>query len=159
MYLLGTFAASAMSDGSVMDFFNFPEYDSSIGATALDAPIDGFQMLPNPDNEAAAKEFLLWLSQAESQDIYATEDNSVVASNSGADTSVFSDLQKKSAELANAATGISQFLDRDTIPAFANECGTLFAQFIEDPGSIDEGLSPTSRRRRSSSSKSSTPEL
>ncbi|MEM9465771.1 MAG: ABC transporter substrate-binding protein [Actinomycetota bacterium] len=147
MYLLGTFAASAMSDGSVMDFFNFPEYDSSIGAAALDAPIDGFQMLPNPDNEAAAKEFLLWLSQAESQDIFATEDNSVVASNSGADTSVFSDLQKKSAELANAATGISQFLDRDTIPAFANECGTLFAQFIEDPGSIDEGLADLEEKK------------
>ena len=34
MYLLGTFAASALADASVMDFFNFPEYDSSIGASA-----------------------------------------------------------------------------------------------------------------------------
>ena len=147
MFLLGTFAASAMGDGSVMDFFNFPEYDSAIGAASLDAPIDGFQMLPNAENEAAAKEFLLWLSQAESQDIYATEDASVVASNSGADTSVFTDLQKKSAELANAATGISQFLDRDTIPAFANECGTLFAQFVEDPSSIDEGLADLEEKK------------
>jgi len=138
MYLLGTFAASHSPElAADMDFFNFPAIDSSIGAGALDAPIDGFQMVASPTNEAAAKELLLFMSTAESQDAYLSEDPSVVASNSGANTSVYNDLQKKSAELANAATGISQFLDRDTIPDFAGACGDMFAEFIEDPSKVD----------------------
>ncbi|MEM9521048.1 MAG: ABC transporter substrate-binding protein [Actinomycetota bacterium] len=140
MYLLGTFAASAMADASVMDFFTFPEYDSAIGATALDAPIDGWQMFANPANEAAAKEFLLWVSQPEAQDLGLAIDPSVIGSNSGTDTSAYNDIQKKSAELANAATGIAQFLDRDTIPDFASACGDMFAEFVEDPSGVDAGL-------------------
>lgn len=148
MYLLGTFAASASETlAEVMDFFNFPEYDAEIGAAALDAPIDGFQMVASPANEAAAKEMLLHMSTAVSQDAYLSEDPSVVASNANADTSVYNDLQKKSAELANAATGISQFLDRDTIPDFAGACGDLFAEFIEDPSGIDAGLADLQEKK------------
>ncbi len=138
LYLLGTFAASA-SDALAadMDFFNFPEIDSAVGADTLDAPIDGYQMIADPENIEAAKEFLLYVSTADAQDAYLAEDPSVVASNSGADTSVYNDLQKKSAELAGSASGIAQFLDRDTIPDFATECGDVIAQFIENPGGID----------------------
>ncbi len=138
MYLLGTFAASASEAlAADMDFFNFPEIDPAIGAGALDAPIDGFQMIAEPKNAAAAKELLLHMSTAAAQDAYLSEDPSVVASNSGANTSVYNDLQKKSAALAGSATGISQFLDRDTIPDFAGECGNMFAEFIEDPSKVD----------------------
>ena len=43
MYLLGTFVIDAIADvQDDLDFFTFPELDSSIGADALDAPIDGF---------------------------------------------------------------------------------------------------------------------
>ncbi|MGI9606169.1 MAG: ABC transporter substrate-binding protein [Acidimicrobiales bacterium] len=141
MFLLGTFAASA-SDGLAadMDFFNFPEIDPAIGAAALDAPIDGFQLVAEPTNEAAAKELLLHMSTPVAQDAYLSQDPSVVASNSGANTSVYNDLQKKSSELASAATGISQFLDRDTIPDFAGAAGDMFAEFIENPGNVDSLL-------------------
>ena len=147
MYLLGTFAASALADASVMDFFNFPEFDPAIGASALDAPIDGFQMVASPANEAAAKEMLLHMSTATAQDAYLSEDPSVVASNANADTSVYNDLQKKSAELANAATGISQFLDRDTIPDFASACGDMFAEFVENPGGVDAALADLEEKK------------
>ena len=147
MYLLGTFAASALADASVMDFFNFPEYDSAIGASALDAPIDGYQMVQGPANEAAAKEMLLHMSTAAAQDAYLSEDPSVVASNANANTSVYNDLQKKSAELANAATGISQFLDRDTIPDFASACGDMFAEFVENPGGVDAALADLEEKK------------
>ena len=130
-----------------MDFFNFPEYDSAIGASALDAPIDGFQMVASPANEAAAKEMLLHMSTATAQDAYLSEDPSVVASNANADTSVYNDLQKKSAELANAATGISQFLDRDTIPDFASACGDMFAEFVENPGGVDAALADLEEKK------------
>ena len=65
----------------------------------------------------------------------------MVASNSGADSSVYNDLQRKSSELAAAATGIAQFLDRDTIPDHAGAAGDAFAEFIENPGNIDSLLS------------------
>lgn len=148
MYLLGTFAASA-DDRLLeeMDFFNFPALDDAIGAASLDAPIDGFQMVADPDNVEAAKEVLLWMSTADSQNAYLAEDPSVVASNSGANTSGYNALQKKSAELANAATGISQFLDRDTIPDFAGECGNMFAEFIEDPSGVDAALADLEEKK------------
>ena len=148
MYLLGTFAASHSEElASVMDFFNFPEIDPAIGAAALDAPIDGMQMIADPSNEAAAKEFLLFISTKESQDAYLAEDPSVVASSSEADTSGYNSLQQKSAQLANAATGISQFLDRDTIPDFAGACGDMFAEFIEDPSDIDGKLADLEEKK------------
>ena len=148
MYLLGTFAASA-DDRLLdeMDFFNFPEIDSDIGAASLDAPIDGYQMVASPDNAEAAKEVLLWMSTPESQNAYLAEDPSVVASNGGANSSGYNSLQKKSAELANAATGISQFLDRDTIPDFAGACGDMFAQFIEDPSGVDAALADLQEKK------------
>ncbi len=148
MYLLGTFAASA-SDALAadMDFFNFPEIDASIGASALDAPIDGFQMIANPSNASAAKELLLHMSTPAAQDAYLTKDPSVVASNSNANTGTYNDLQKKSAALAGAATGISQFLDRDTIPDFAGECGNMFAEFIEDPSKTDSLLADLEEKK------------
>ncbi len=147
MYLLGTFAASALTDASVMDFFNFPELDPEIGAAALDAPIDGWQMVAEPTNEAAAKEMLLHMSTPLAQDAYLSEDPSVVASNSGANTSVYNDLQKKSSALASAATGISQFLDRDTIPDFAGAAGDMFAEFIESPGDVDTLLADLEEKK------------
>jgi len=142
MYLLGTFAASHSEElAADMDFFNFPEIDPAIGASALDAPIDGYQMIANPKNPPAAKEFLLHLSTAVSQDAYLSEDPSVVASSSNANTGSYNDLQKKSAALAGAATGISQFADRDTIPDFAsNVLGPMLAEFIEDPSGIESAL-------------------
>ena len=148
MYLLGTFAASA-DDRLLdeMDFFNFPEIDSDIGAASLDAPIDGYQMVASPSNAEAAKELLLWMSTPASQDAYLLEDPSVVASNSGANSSGYNSLQKKSAELANAATGISQFLDRDTIPDFAGACGDMFAEFIEDPSGVDSALADLQEKK------------
>lgn len=141
MYLLGTFAASAMTDAANMDFFNFPELDPAIGASALDAPIDGYQLVNGPSNGAAAKEMLLHMSTATAQDAYLSQDPSVVASNSGANTSVYNALQVKSSELASAATGISQFLDRDTVPDIAGAAGDAFAEFIENPGAMDTLLS------------------
>jgi len=148
MYLLGTFAASA-DDRLLdeMDFFNFPALDESIGALSLDAPIDGYQMVASPDNVDAAKELLLWMSTPESQNAYLSEDPSVVASNSGADSAGYNRLQKKSAELANAATGISQFLDRDTIPDFAGACGDMFAEFIEDPSGVGDALADLQEKK------------
>jgi multiple sugar transport system substrate-binding protein len=50
MYLLGSFVAQqfAANEQDDIDFFTFPEVDSTIGADAIDAPIDGFMLAKTP---------------------------------------------------------------------------------------------------------------
>ena len=64
-----------------------------------------------------------------------------IATNKNADTSGYSALQKKSAEVIKNAKHITQFLDRDTDPGFASEAATngLIA-FIKNPDDIDTVL-------------------
>ncbi len=63
MYILGTFLNEQFPDDEEdLDFFTFPEIDSNIGSGAIDAPIDGFCMSADPDNEEGAKAFLAYLA-------------------------------------------------------------------------------------------------
>ena len=64
MYLLGVFVAQQFPKGAEqddIDFFTFPEIDSTIGADAIEAPIDGFMMAKKPKNEDGAKKLLSYL--------------------------------------------------------------------------------------------------
>ncbi|WP_295659806.1 ABC transporter substrate-binding protein [uncultured Nocardioides sp.] len=139
MYLLGTFVVDGIPDlEDDLDFFTFPELDSSIGATALDAPIDGFCLAASGSNQAGGKEMLKYLGTAEAADAANKGTTPLIAANSGADTSVYSDLQKKSAEVVQAAENIAQFLDRDTRSDFASTVIIPELQrFLEDPDDID----------------------
>ena len=141
MYFLGTFVSSNSTDQAYLDdldFFNFPEIDPAIGATAIDAPIDGWMMAAEPSNVDAAKAFLTALGQAASIDAAMAVNPSAVPANSKADTSAFTKIQTKSAELVGSAEFIAQFLDRDTSPDFvSNVIGDAFANFHADPTTID----------------------
>jgi multiple sugar transport system substrate-binding protein len=140
MYLLGTFVVDAIAaEEDDLDFFNFPEIDPAIGADALDAPIDGFCMSADPDNEEGAKAFLAWLGTAEAADAgNNASDVPFIAANSGADTSGYSPLQKKSVEIVSQASNIAQFLDRDTRAEFASTVIIPSLQtFIGNPDDID----------------------
>ncbi|MFB7115349.1 ABC transporter substrate-binding protein [Streptomyces sp. NPDC056291] len=112
-----------------IDFFAFPEIDPQYGQDAVEAPIDGFLVAKKSKNVAAAQDLLKWLGTPKAEDIYLQYDPNNVAVNSGADTSKYSALQKKSAELVSGARQISQFLDRDTRPDFAS---TVMIQAIQD---------------------------
>ncbi|MCY4727045.1 ABC transporter substrate-binding protein [Nocardioides sp. STR2] len=140
MYLLGTFVADAVADvADDLDFFTFPELDASIGADALDAPIDGFCVAAGGQNQEAAKAMIKWLGSAEAADI--ANDNAdvpFIAANSGASTSTYNALQKKSAEVVGAAANIAQFMDRDTNADFANTVMIPSIQdFLKNPDDID----------------------
>ena len=71
MYLLGMFVGQQFTEGEAaddLDFFAFPEIDSNVGADTLDAPIDGFMLSKDPENEEGAKallEYLAWPRGAE----------------------------------------------------------------------------------------------
>jgi multiple sugar transport system substrate-binding protein len=144
MYLLGNFLTTnfeAETQQDIIDdidFFAFPEINPEHGQDAIEAPIDGFMMAASPANEAGAKALLAGLGSAAAIDAYIGVDPSVVASSNGAATGGYNALQAKAAELVGGAKQISQFLDRDTDPAFASEVvGKAIADFITDPSSID----------------------
>jgi multiple sugar transport system substrate-binding protein len=140
MYLLGTFVADAVPDvADDLDFFTFPQLDDSIPADSLDAPIDGFCVSASSENQDAAKEMIKWLGSAEAADAANSgADVPFIAANSGASTSSYSALQKKSAEVVGAAANIAQFMDRDTNADFASTVMIPSIQdFLKNPDDID----------------------
>ena len=151
MYVLGMFVGQQFEEGADrddLDFFNFPEIDSNIGSDAIEAPIDGFMMAAEPDNADAAKEMLAYLATGPAQITFLTANPGSVAVASDADTSAYTALQQKSAELIAATANIAQFLDRDTNPEFAsNVMGDALADFLADPGSIDSILQDVEDRK------------
>ena len=126
-----------------LDFFNYPEFDAAIGATAIDAPDrrvhDGRQARRTPT--APRRCWPASVRPSTSMRTSAVNPSSVPA-NSKADTSTFNKIQTKSAELVGSAKFVSQFLDRDTSPDFvSNVIGDAFANFHADPTSdrLDPG--------------------
>ncbi|MCW2797848.1 ABC transporter substrate-binding protein [Nocardioides sp.] len=139
MYLLGTFVVDGIPDmEDDLDFFTFPELDSSIGADALDAPIDGFCLAAAGQNQTGGKEMLKYLGTAAAAEAANAKATPFIAANSNADTSGYSALQKKSVEVVSAATHIAQFMDRDTRADFASTVMIpSLQQFLNSPDDID----------------------
>ncbi|MFJ6567557.1 ABC transporter substrate-binding protein [Streptomyces sp. NPDC091292] len=131
-----------------IDFFAFPEIDPQFGQDAVEAPIDGFLIAKKSKNVTAAKDLLTWLGTPKAEDVYLAGDPNNVAVNDGADTSAYTALQKKSAELVAGARQISQFLDRDTRPDFASTVMIKAIQdFIGNPNDVD-GLCNSIERQK-----------
>jgi multiple sugar transport system substrate-binding protein len=152
MYLLGTFVVDGIPDvQDDLDFFTWPEMDSSIGADALDAPIDGFCLAAGGPNQEAGKEMLSWLGTAEAADA-ANEgaDAPFIAANEGASQATYTDLQKKSVEVVSAAANIAQFLDRDTNADFASTVVIpALQEFLGNPDDIDGVTSSIEEQKQS----------
>lgn len=126
------------ADRDDLDFFAFPEVDSNIGSDAIEAPIDGFMMSAKPKNAAGAKNFLKYLSTPAAQQVSVASDTTVIATNSKADTSGYTALQKKAVGFIAGAKNISQFMDRDTRPDFASLVMIPAIQtFIGKPNDVD----------------------
>jgi len=147
MYFLGTFAgqqATEKADHDDLDFFPFPtlgtEFDAELG---IDAPIDGFMIASKSPGLAADKDaalaFLEYLSTGPAQVTFLVANPNSVAAGKDADTSGYSDFQKKSAEIIGASGAIAQFLDRDTDPAFAKQMQSFLQTFLTKP---DQPLEP-----------------
>ncbi len=141
MYVLGAFVAQQFTKGAEqddLDFFTFPEVDSTIGTDAIEAPIDGYMMAKRPKNEPGAKKLLAYLGSADAQNLSVKADPSSIATNDKADAAAYTALQKKSVEFVKSAKSIAQFLDRDTRPDFAATVMIPAIQaFIKTPDDID----------------------
>jgi len=140
MFYFGTFLLDQFPQEERDDvaLFNFPEIDSAVGAGAIDAPIDGFCMSADPDNEAGAKAFLAYMASPDAAAAAASIGEPFISSNANSDTSKYSSMQTASAELVSSADNIAQFLDRDTRPDFASTVIIpAFQEFIRNPNDID----------------------
>ncbi|WP_163508685.1 ABC transporter substrate-binding protein [Fodinicola acaciae] len=153
MYLLGGFVAQQFTnkaDLDDLDFFPFPEIDSTVGTDAVEAPIDGYMMAKRPKNEDGAKKLLTYLSSAAAEENYLKIDSSNIAVNKGASTASYNPLQKKQQELIAAAKSISQFLDRDADPTFASTVAIpSFQEFLKNPNNIASTLKKMEQQKKS----------
>ena len=139
MMFLGTFAGQTAKGTDAegdLAFFPFPTmgtaFDTEMG---IDAPIDGLLLSKAPKNLEGAKALMQCFSTGAAQLIYLAADPNSVAAANDADTSGYTDFQKASAEIIGSAGAIAQFLDRDTIPAFAGATGMQpqLQSFIGNP--------------------------
>src|SRR5512146_661913 len=145
MYLLGMFVSQQFqeagdADLADLDFFPYPDFGTQYDAEkALDAPIDGLMISANSPNLQAdldaAKAFLEYIAQPATQVAWVTQDKGNVAAAKDADTSGYTPLQKKAAELIGGAQRITQFLHRDTNPNFAGANGmqAFLLDFLKNP--------------------------
>jgi len=123
MYLLGSFVTQQFTDKATLDdtdFFPFPTMVEANGQDALEAPIDGFMVSKKGGSDQAAKDMLAFFGSPEGQNTYAKIDTSNIATNQKADFSALTTIQKKAQQTIANAKYISQFLDRDALPAFAS---------------------------------------
>ena len=128
MFLSQQFQQAGQKDLDDLDFFPFPSLGTQFDAEkALDAPIDGFMLSANSPTKdadlASSKAFVEYLGQPATQVVWVTGDKSNIAAAKDADTSGYTPLQKKAAEIIGNAQRITQFLDRDTRPDFAGKNG------------------------------------
>jgi multiple sugar transport system substrate-binding protein len=139
MYLLGTFLLQEITDKTIvddLDFFPFPAIALE-GTGAIEAPIDGFVLSTKGAGNPAAKKFLEYLGTGAAQDLYASKDPSNLQTAADANTSTFSPLQKKAAQMIAQSQNVSQFFDRDSLPAMAtNVMIPALQSFLKD-GKID----------------------
>ena len=146
MYLLGLFLTSEFqatkdpADLADVDFFPFPtlgtQYDSE---AALDAPIDIWMVSSKSPTLTAnldvAKAYMEFWAKGSTQLIMFQNQPGLIPTANDADTSSYSDLQKKATQLVSSAQKITQFLDRDSRPDFAGANGmqAFLQTFLANP--------------------------
>ena len=138
------------ADHEDLDFFAYPQINTQFGQDSLDAPIDGFMLAKSPKNPDGAKQLLQYLGSGEAADIFLASNPNNVAAMKGADTSKYTALQKKSADIIGSAKHIAQFLDRDTRPDFASTVMIpSLQQFLQTPNDVDNLLKSIEDQKRS----------
>ncbi|HEY8318728.1 MAG TPA: ABC transporter substrate-binding protein [Amnibacterium sp.] len=121
MMLLGSFITQQFTDPAVLadiDFFPFPSVKVE-GTDSVEAPIDGLMLSKKGGQNQAAKDMLAFMGTGAGQQAYYSVDKSNIMTAKDADTSGYSAFTKKLSEVIANAKHISQFFDRDALPAMA----------------------------------------
>jgi multiple sugar transport system substrate-binding protein len=152
MYLLGLFVSDqfkaagqdALDD---LDFFPFPDLGTQYDAEkALDAPIDVWMMTKksptlNADS-GQAKAWLKYWAKGSTQLTMFQNAPGLIPTASDADTTSYSPLQKKAAQIISNAKRITQFFDRDSRPDFAGPNGmqSFLLTYLANPNADTTSL-------------------
>jgi multiple sugar transport system substrate-binding protein len=135
-----TFTAAGATDYAQLAMFPWPHHGTQWDAEeALDAPIDGFMVSAKSPTLTAdmanAKALVQHLSTGAAQGIAATANPANIACANDTDTSKYTDLQKAQVAVLAKAKKLTQFLDRDTKPAFAGAQGMqgFLIDFLQNP--------------------------
>jgi multiple sugar transport system substrate-binding protein len=145
MMVLGLDQIGTIFTGSNADdlgFFAFPEIDPSHGQDSVEAPIDGFMMSRSPKNRAGAVKLLEYLGTATAQQTWLGSNPADIATANGVDTSKYTKPQTAAIALIQSAKNLSQFMDRDTLPSFADPVMLpAIQQFLSSPNNVSSLLS------------------
>ena len=157
MYFLGMFVVAAVPGGRPgrprrprllpVSRTSGPQYDAE---KALDAPIDGFMLSAKSPTSGRPRrrEGVPGVPRPAGDPgrLGHRQDKGNIAAAKDADTSGYTPLQKKAAELIGGAQRITQFLDRDTNPNFAGPNGmqAFLLDFLKNP---TQDLDALPRRR------------
>jgi len=139
MFLIGSFVLQEITDKAIaddLDFFPFPEVAVE-GRDAVEAPIDGWVLSTRGGENPMAKDMLAFFGSGAGQDAYATKDPSNLQTAADADISGFSPIQRKAAELIAGSKKVSQFFDRDALPAMATNVMIPALQGFLKDGKVD----------------------
>lgn len=122
------------ADLADLDFFVYPEINPKWGQDFMDAPMDGFAIAAKAKNVAAADDILEYIGTGAAEAHYMKYDEWDVAVATGAVVPTYNAVQKKSVEVIAACKNISQFMDRDSDPGFAdNTVSAAIDTFINSP--------------------------
>jgi multiple sugar transport system substrate-binding protein len=135
-----TVAAAGPPALADLDMFPWPHHGTDWDAEeALDAPTAGWMLASKSPTLAAdganARALLAFLGKGSTQMPYAQGNREGICPANDADTSRYTPLQKRQAQIIAKAKKISQFLDRDTAPGFAGTqlFGSFLADFLSNP--------------------------
>jgi multiple sugar transport system substrate-binding protein len=151
MMLSGMFITHLFPEGEDLDdldCFPFPEFDSEIGADAVEAPIDGFMASGSPRNPEGARALLTHFGTLEHGEPYTRGDPQALPVRLDADTSGLSPLEAKVNDMVNNAGALTQYMDRDSRPDFASVVMIPALQrFLSRPDDIAD-LTATIQRQK-----------
>ncbi len=152
MHTLGMFVGQQFKPEELndLDFFPYPTLDPAHGQDTVEAPIDGFMLSKKPKDLPAARDLMKFLATPEAENAFLKVFPANIGCHEKADTSAYNELQKKGAELVSSAKHITQFMDRDTNPDFAqNVMIPAIQQFLNKPNDIDTVLKQVEQQKKS----------
>jgi len=124
-------------DQKDLDFFPFPEINPEHGQDSVEAPIEGFMLSKEGKDDKVAHELLKYFGSGEAQIAYLKTNPLAIAASKDADTSSYTDLQKRAVSMVSDAKHLSQFLDNDALPAFASSVMAPALQTFISDGKFD----------------------
>jgi multiple sugar transport system substrate-binding protein len=140
-------ATNDPTDLNNLDFFPWPDMGTQYDAEkALDAPIDIVMMSAKSrtlnKDKSQAKQWLQFYGKGSSQLLMFKEAPGFIPTAKDVDTSSYSALQKKAAQIVGQAQKITQFFDRDSRPDFAGANGMqgFLQRFLANPTQNTAGL-------------------